>query len=341
MTFFQSSQNASFVQFEAPNRRSKRRANGKSSLKKAGTAKTPRAIGRFFVPLLFLGGLTIGQGVLGAKPADAAEVGVAAAVNSDAFGTVPGRARTTKVLGDNVIYNERIETSGSGLVQILLVDGSTFTVGANSDLVIDEFVYDPEKQTGKLVATLGKGVARFVGGKLSKKRGGVTVRTPVGTIGVRGGIANLNLGTDPWVFSLLFGKDLTVTGPDGNKYRIHKAGYSLTIGNEGQIEIRRTSRADLAAVQAGLSNSRQNGGSPNPPTNRRIAGSGVPGINSGLGPQNRVPNAPPNRRGPGVLRDLEGNVIQLPRANQNRLRKVLEDSKKNPAPGGGGYGYHL
>ena len=69
---------------------------------------------------------------------------------------------------------------GEGLVQILLRDGSTFTVGANSDLVIDEFVYDPQAGSGKLVASFGKGVARFVGGKLSKKPGGVTVKTPVG-----------------------------------------------------------------------------------------------------------------------------------------------------------------
>lgn len=296
---------------------------------------------RLVQPLLLAGGLTLGLGLIFPVLAQATEVGVAAAVNSDAFGTVPGRARTTKVLGDNVIYNERIETSSSGLVQILLVDGSAFTVGANSDLVIDEFVYDPKTQTGKLVATLGKGVVRFVGGKLSKNRGGVTVRTSIGTIGVRGGIANLNLGTDPWVFSLLYGKDLTVTGPDGQKYRIHKAGYSLSIGPDGQLAIRKTTQADLAAAQAGLSNPRQNGGTRTPPTNRRIARSRVPGVNSRLGAPNRLAPIAPNGRAPRILRDLDGNVIQLPRANQNRLRKILEGLPDIPAPAGGGYGSGL
>src|SRR6476660_10554281 len=72
-------------------------------------------------------------------------------------------------------YNQRINTSGSGVVQVLLVDGSTFTVGTGSDLVIDKFVYDPKKNKGEIVATFGKGVLRFVGGKISKNEGGVKV----------------------------------------------------------------------------------------------------------------------------------------------------------------------
>ncbi|MCP3997435.1 MAG: hypothetical protein GY722_20610 [bacterium] len=56
-------------------------------------------------------------------------------------------------IGKSIFYNERIETTASGLVQVLLVDGSTFTVGPNSDLVIDKFVYDPSKKTGEMVAT--------------------------------------------------------------------------------------------------------------------------------------------------------------------------------------------
>ncbi len=79
------------------------------------------------------------------------KVGVAAAVHPDAFS---GADRVTT--GSTIFYNQRINTSGSGLVQVLLVDGSTFTVGPGSDLVIDKFVYDPKKNSGQVVATLGK-----------------------------------------------------------------------------------------------------------------------------------------------------------------------------------------
>jgi len=59
-------------------------------------------------------------------------------------------------LGKSIFYNERIETTSGGLVQVLLVDGSTFTVGAGSDLVIGKFVNDPKKTTGKVTAAFSK-----------------------------------------------------------------------------------------------------------------------------------------------------------------------------------------
>ena len=101
-------------------------------------------------------------GSLGVAQAD--KVGVAAAVNPDAFSSLNGAPKSQLNIGKSIFYDERINTSTSGLVQVLLVDGSTFTVGPGSDLVIDKFVYDPKKNTGEMVATFSKGVMRFVGG---------------------------------------------------------------------------------------------------------------------------------------------------------------------------------
>lgn len=248
-------------------------------------------------------------------PASAVEVGVAAAVNKAAFGTPPGGNRRTKVLGDNVIYNERIETNPGGLVQVLLRDGSTFTVGANSDLVIDEFVYDPNAGTGKLVASFSKGVARFVGGKLSKNRGGVTVKTPVGTIGIRGGIANLNLSGNNPTFSLLFGKELNFLGTNGQHLRVYESGYTLNINQLGQASIRRTTQEDLGQVQSAMTNRGQNGGTSRIPTDGSITGSGFVGVNSGLGFINTLPRPKP----PVVLStnyvDVDDTLINVNQAN--------------------------
>ena len=121
-------------------------------------------------------------------------VGVAAAVNKQAKSTLPSGRVRTMVLGNRVIFKERINTAGTGLVQILFTDGSSLTVGANASLVIDQYVYNPAKGTGKLAVSFGKGVMRFVGGKLSKNKGGVTIRTTVGTAGIRGGMANIEIG---------------------------------------------------------------------------------------------------------------------------------------------------
>ena len=108
-------------------------------------------------------------------------------------------------------------------MQVLLVDGSTFTVGPGSDLVIDKFVYDPNKKSGEVVASFSKGVMRFVGGKISKNEGGVTVNTPSGALAIRGGMFQ----TNGKVYSFLFGENMTLTGKNGQQYTVFQPGNSI------------------------------------------------------------------------------------------------------------------
>src|SRR4030042_872016 len=116
--------------------------------------------------LTFWAGASLAAGLLTSlfslTVAQAAEkVGVAAAVKPDATSQPPGGAATTLNIGKSVIYNERIATSSSGVVQVLLLDGSTFTVGPGSSLVIDKFVYNPQSGKGSLVASFSKGALRY------------------------------------------------------------------------------------------------------------------------------------------------------------------------------------
>ena len=128
---------------------------------------TRRGLCAAFLPLM----LRLAAGL---APAAAQKVGLAAAVNPDAYSSRGGQLN----IGKSIFFSERISTTGSGLVQVLLIDGSTFTVGPDSDLVIDKFVYNPKKETGEIVATFSKGAMRYVGGKISKNEDGVTIKTP-------------------------------------------------------------------------------------------------------------------------------------------------------------------
>jgi trimeric autotransporter adhesin len=131
--------------------------------------------------------ICIGSSVL---PAQAQErVGVTAAVNLDAEGQAPRKPVEKLVLGHNVVHNERISTLDKGQVQIQFVDESTISLAPNSEIIIDEFVYDPNKQVGKMTATVTAGLLRFVGGKISKQSDAVNFATPSGNVAVRGGVA--------------------------------------------------------------------------------------------------------------------------------------------------------
>ena len=105
-------------------------------------------------------------------------------------------------------------------------NGSTFTVGPGSDLVIDKFVYDPKKQSGEVVATFGKGVMRFVGGKISKNEGGVTVNTPAGALAIRGGIALANFkSAKEFAILFVFGEYIKLQGlpPVSGRYHVRRS----------------------------------------------------------------------------------------------------------------------
>ena len=90
----------------------------------------------------------------------AQEVGSAAAVNPQSRGTPPGGETAVLRIGSRVVYNEQIQTTEAGTVQILFLDKTTLNV---SRLVIDSFVYHPGTGTGHMVASLAKGALRFVG----------------------------------------------------------------------------------------------------------------------------------------------------------------------------------
>ena len=176
-------------------------------------------------------------------PAKADKVGVAAAVKPDAY----SEGKQVEI-GNSVFYNQRIDTTGEGLVQVLLVDGSTFTVGPGSDLVIDKFVYDPSKEKGEVVASFSKGVMRFVGGKISKNEGGVTVNMPSGVLAIRGGMFQ---GT-PSLFSFLFGVEMKFTGKNGQASRVYQPGYTLDLRG-GAADVRPTTPEDTAFFMKSLS----------------------------------------------------------------------------------------
>jgi len=89
--------------------------------------------------------------------------------------------------GDAIFQNDVIETGSGGAVMITFADETNFSLGANANMAIDEFVYDPAAGVGSLGITMAKGLFRFVSGAVAKTgEDAMTVKTPVATIGIRG-----------------------------------------------------------------------------------------------------------------------------------------------------------
>ena len=120
---------------------------------------------------------------------DFVKVGIVAAVNGRVEVLKPGQIGRAVESGEPIYLGDEISTGSEGRLQILLMDETVFTIGPNSAIVIDTFVYDPLTHEGELKAKVVKGVFRFLTGKIAKKKPTqMEVELPSGTIGIRGTI---------------------------------------------------------------------------------------------------------------------------------------------------------
>ncbi len=185
-----------------------------------------RHLSRIALSGLLLAGVSLPA--LGQSP----QIGVTAAVNPAAEGRPPSTAPRELRVGINVVANERIVTTAGGQAQMLFLDESAFSIGPDSDVVLDEFVYDPNAGTGKIALSATKGVFRVVGGKISKNTP-VELKTPTATIGIRGGIALVNVAPNGATqATFLFGAQMTVTTPGGTQ-TVQRPGYTVSANTPG------------------------------------------------------------------------------------------------------------
>jgi hypothetical protein len=101
------------------------------------------------------------------------------------------------VLRQRVALNDEVRTGAASQLQILLLDRSVFTIGANARLTVDRFVYDPRRSVRSVSATVTRGAFRFISGRsLAPGANSGSIRTPVATIGIRGTIVEGVVGAD-------------------------------------------------------------------------------------------------------------------------------------------------
>ncbi|MDH3335266.1 MAG: FecR family protein [Rhodospirillaceae bacterium] len=171
-----------------------------------------------------------------AAPASALEkVGVQAAVHGTVSLIAPEKnSKRSGKSGDGVYFLETVESGVDSGLQILLLDETTFTVGPQSEIIIDEMVYDPSGNS-KLIVNVAKGAFRYISGEIAKQNPeNVTIRTPNGEIGIRGTsfFAVSKPETGGWYFGLL--------GPGPNNNTGDKAGGIVFKNEFGNAEVRRS-----------------------------------------------------------------------------------------------------
>jgi FecR protein len=238
---------------------------------------------------------------LTALPAGAQDVGTATAVNPLSQGTLPGANLVALTVGARIVHKERIQTTPSGTVQLLFLDKSTLSIGPNTNMLIDEYVFDPRAHTGHMVMNLAEGALRLVGGLLSHQ-GEALVATPAAAIGIRGGTATVSHHRRKGTRVINHYGILTIRNGCGTII-IRRPGFAVWIPdwNTCPEEPQRVTEAEIAQYLRMLtSGPGQNGGVAGL-NNVPITGFGIGGLQGTIGP-----NTPSVPNGTG-----ESNAFQL------------------------------
>jgi hypothetical protein len=167
-----------------------------------------------------------------AGAAFAHEVGDVQAVEHDAFGTPPDATKAAKHAGDTVAFKELLETLQQSGMLVRFSDGSKLTLGADSKVLVDDFVYDPADPASKALISLPAGKLRYVTGSMPK--GQTTIDTPTATMVLRGTNVAIYSEDDRTLLYVEEGSVSVFSKQTGQKTVVQE-GESVLIGADGVV----------------------------------------------------------------------------------------------------------
>lgn len=123
----------------------------------------------------------------GAKAwAEEAPIGYIKNVSGEASVTTAGQ-KSRAGIGSAIYQGSLLQTGAQGSMGITFKDETIMSLGPNTELTVNEYLYAPAQGKLKLGSRLGKGSLNYISGVIAKlKPEAVSVSTPSGTIGVRG-----------------------------------------------------------------------------------------------------------------------------------------------------------
>ena len=117
--------------------------------------------------------------------ADASAAGVVGTVsrvqNQAQVGSLAAAVGTPVHMGD------ALQTGNNARLEVTFRDETRLTLGENARVIIDRYVYDPDRSIGAMALKSTRGALRFATGKINQMdQKNVTVSTPAAALAVRG-----------------------------------------------------------------------------------------------------------------------------------------------------------
>lgn len=174
--------------------------------------------------------LAAGASAAAAAPGD--RIGQTVKVVDLVTATLSRETRTLAV-NDGVRQSELIEVGQTGTSEIKLNDDTKLALGPGASLLLDKFVYDPDRTANAIVVNLAKGAFRFITGIARKPA--YVIRVPSASITVRGTIFDVFVQETGQSWVLLHEGAVRVCNDRGKCREHDEPGKLIAVNEQGEI----------------------------------------------------------------------------------------------------------
>lgn len=183
--------------------------------------------------------------MISAAPDSALQIGTVKEISGTVTAYLPSTKTARSLQADDVVFlGETLTTGQNSLINIEFSDRTLFRLGADSEIVLDQYVYDPSSQTGEMSAKVTKGVFRLVTGLIAKQNPeNVEVEFPTGSMGIRGTDALGKVGKNEIVVVLYLSEAGTASHAIVAKNAVDGKIFEVEIGTPGMASIIKKGKA--------------------------------------------------------------------------------------------------
>lgn len=168
-----------------------------------------------------------------AVDADPKVVGRAAIVQDIVKGRTTVTDERVIKLDDILYFQEQVVTGPKSKAVIEFRDGTTLELGPNGALTIDKMVFDPEGGKKDKAVSISRGLFRLVSGAAAPDSN-TTIKTPSGTIGIRGSVVAGIVPSDSSQPTVIVGASGNFTATNGSGTTSFTGGQAVSFGGAQQ-----------------------------------------------------------------------------------------------------------
>lgn len=144
--------------------------------------------------------------------------------------------------GDTIHFKESIRTGWESAISIRFLDDTQLHLGPKSNLLIDEFIFDPDAENTNGLLKVTQGTFRFISGIVAGERN-LSIETPQATIGIRGTIFDVKINRKMTEINMHEGQVEIIT-KEGTTNIVR--GQSATVNKKGEVKLNEKTLPELS-----------------------------------------------------------------------------------------------